>query len=36
MKKVNYIKKVGWLIVIIFVVTAVVFVALTMRRNREP
>jgi len=32
MKKVSYIKKVGWLIVIILVVTAVVFVALTYPR----
>lgn len=35
MKKVNYIKKVGWLIVIIFVVTAVVFVVLTYPRYQH-
>ncbi|MCK4790965.1 MAG: hypothetical protein KAV87_44940 [Desulfobacteraceae bacterium] len=35
MKKVSYIKKVGWLIVIILFVTAVVFVALTYPRYQH-
>lgn len=35
MKKVSYIKKVGWLIVIILVVTALVFVALTYSRYQH-
>jgi pimeloyl-ACP methyl ester carboxylesterase len=35
MKKVSYIKKIGWLIVIILVVTAVVFVALTYPRYQH-
>jgi len=35
MKNVSYIKKVGWLIVIILVVTAVVFVALTCPRYQH-
>ena len=35
MKKVSYIKMVGWLIVIILVVTAVVFVALTYHRYQH-